>query len=282
MMKLYRNPLLRRILLPLWERFNPGDITIRHHYTGAPVRLHSYRHKGYWYHGRQREAESMARFAELIQPGAQVLDVGGHIGYIALYFAHLAGAEGHVYVFEPGENNLPYLRRNVGACPNVTVVTKGAGSCCERRTFYTESLSGQNNSFLEQFQVYERNRSNAYAARAEVREAVVDVVTLDAFCREAGVRPDFIKIDVEGFELEVFRGAAELLREARPLLMIEVQAERDALLRELHAASYRVFSPEGAELHQGSDLRAAHSNTFCIPAEHGACRLFGTAAADAA
>ena len=91
MTKLYNSSRLRRLLLPLFARINPGDITIRHHFTQQPFRLHSFKHKGYWFHGAKREQSTMALFAKLINPGDVVVEVGGHIGYIAVYFSHLVG-----------------------------------------------------------------------------------------------------------------------------------------------------------------------------------------------
>ena len=104
---------LRRLAIRILNRVNPGDITIRHPYTKERFRLHSFRHKDYWYHGKSREEHSMHLFSELISPGDLVIDIGGHIGYISSYFAGLVGPKGQVIVFEPGSNNLPYLRKNV-------------------------------------------------------------------------------------------------------------------------------------------------------------------------
>jgi hypothetical protein len=107
-----------------FSRINPGDVTIRHHYTGDPFRLHSFRHKAYWSNGRRRDELEMATFAELVRPGDNVIEVGGHIGYVSLYFAWLVGCHGRVHVFEAGPDNLPYLRGNVAFHKQVTVVER--------------------------------------------------------------------------------------------------------------------------------------------------------------
>ncbi len=44
---------LRRLAIRILFRINPGDITIRHHHTKDKFRLHSFRHKDYWYHGKK-------------------------------------------------------------------------------------------------------------------------------------------------------------------------------------------------------------------------------------
>jgi len=263
-MNLHKSKILRRIVLPVLARLNPGDVTIRHHYTGDRIRLHSYRHKGYWYHGRRREADTMRLFRQFIAQGATVLDVGGHIGYVAAYLARLVGPAGRVFVFEPGANNLPYLRRNTAGKANVTIVEKGAGSRNQRRTFYLEGLTGQNNSFVDEFEVLKTNQARAWAADAQVEQTVVEVVTLDDFCRQEDVRPQFIKIDVEGFELQVLRGASSLLHDVRPMLMVEIQAGHREILHLARRHGYRMFTPGGDALHKAEDFVVQHVNTFWL------------------
>lgn len=109
---LYRNRTLRSFVLPVLRLVN-RDIKIRHHWTGHKIRLNLFRHKGYWFHGRRRELREMQAFEKLIDPLDVVAEVGGHIGYLSLWFAELTREGGWVFVFEPGDNNLPYLRDNL-------------------------------------------------------------------------------------------------------------------------------------------------------------------------
>src|ERR1700676_1731799 len=92
---------LKRLFLPVFQRINPGDITIAHHWTSDRIRLHSFKHKTYWFHGRNRKRNSMEQLARFISHGDCVLDVGGHIGYTAVYLSYLVGGTGRVYTFEP-------------------------------------------------------------------------------------------------------------------------------------------------------------------------------------
>ena len=70
----------------------------------------------------------MRLFQTLIRHGDTVIDVGGgHIGYICCFFSNLVGDTGKVYVFEPGNNNLPYIEKNLISLKN-TVLTKKAVS----------------------------------------------------------------------------------------------------------------------------------------------------------
>jgi len=87
-MNLHQNLLLRRLVLPLLKIFN-RDIFISHPWTNDRVRLSLFEHKGYWFHGKNRENDEMLAFGRLIQPGACVIEVGGHIGFISLFYSKL-------------------------------------------------------------------------------------------------------------------------------------------------------------------------------------------------
>ena len=120
MASLINNHTLRRLILPLFAKINPGNITIRHHFTDQKFYLHSFRHKNYWVHGKKREQTTMDLFEILIDFGDTVIELGAHIGYISLYFAKLVGDNGNVVVFEPGPDNFKYLYRNVSQNKNNT------------------------------------------------------------------------------------------------------------------------------------------------------------------
>jgi len=98
--------------------------------------------------------------------------------------------------------------------------------------------------------------------------------TLDGLCDEMAFRPDVMKIDVEGYEIAVLRGAGRILREDRPLLFLEVHPQRiqqlGGSLRELGdilgGHGYRLFDLHGAPL----DRRAlsgldATARLYCAP-----------------
>lgn len=241
-MNIHKNRLLRKIILPIFSRINPGNIFITHHYTGDRLLIHSFRHKGYWYHQREREKNSMLLFKKLINNGDTVIEVGGHIGYISLYFSNLVGEEGMLYVFEPGINNLPYLKNNVKEKHNIVVIEKGVGSCNARMPFYIENLTGQNNSFIKNFKGFIRNKKNSFVKNVSVKEVNVDVVRLDNFIIHNKISPNFIKIDVEGFEFEVIRGMSYTLKNIQPIFMIEIQDNYKSIYRVMKNENYLMFN----------------------------------------
>jgi FkbM family methyltransferase len=256
--------LMRRLLLPIFARVNPGDITVRHHYTGDRIRLHSFHHRPYWFYGKRREPETMRFFADHVEEGAVVLDVGGHIGYTALYLASLVGPKGRVFVFEPGPNNLQYLRDNVQARPNITLVESALGSQKGKQSFFVEDLSGQNNSFIRDYSALTANAASANF-KVKIDEVTVDVLTMDEFCRERTLRPHLIKIDVEGFEFEVLQGAMDVMQRCRPVLVVEIaHRRRDAVYELMSRTRYLPIDVTGEVL---KDIPTAIDNVFFVPRE---------------
>ena len=249
----HKSPLLRKVCLPLLKRFNPGDIRIRHHYTREPFHLHCYRHKGYWYHGRRRERRTMDFFAAAIRPGDVVAEVGGHIGYIAAYYASLVGPGGKVVVFEPGSNNLPYLHKNLSSHGWVEIVEQAVSDQPGEATFFEENLTGQNNSLHADYDVFQSNRSRAYDNEGYAPRSV-QVTTLDRHFGADLAPPNLIKIDVEGAELSVLHGADRLLTEHQPVVMVEVTREKGAVYEWLSGRGYHLYDDRGRALLSGDDF----------------------------
>ena len=69
------------------------------------------------------------------------------------------------------------------------------------------------------------------------------MTTIDDFCRESGIVPDWILIDVEGYEYEVLLGAAETLRRHRPRVLVELHAQVSS--EAARAAGQRLLSELG-------------------------------------
>jgi len=274
MARLYQLALLRRLAMPALKAC-AIDISIGHPWVpGRRYRLNTFRHMGYWYHGKSRESRTMKLFAALVQPGHTVAEVGGHIGFISIYFSMLVGPTGRVSVFEPGSNNLPYTRANVHELDNVSLVEAAVSDVDGYATLYEESLTGQNNSLAKDFAGLRANAASAYVP-LDVRHVEIPTIRLDSCFVSRGV--DFIKIDIEGHELKALQGARGLLTRSLPTIMVEVQADQDGVYELLTGLGYRLFTDRMAELRQPSQLR---SNVFALhPHRHSeaALQLLSTA-----
>ena len=238
------------------------DIKITNpHVKSLKVHLNSFLHKGYWYHGKNREHETMHKFSELILPGNTIIEVGGHIGYITQYFSQLAGKSGKVYVFEPGSNNIPYIRKNVSELANTQLVEKGVSNNNGEAIFYEDSLTGQNNSLESDYHILVENKKISFV-ETEVSEKLIKLITLDDFCGSK-IIPNFIKIDVEGLELNVLQGMTLLLK---PAMMIEVTKNHKEIGSLLKEAGYDLFDVLGKPI---LDISAYEGNNlFCLPSKN--------------
>ncbi len=257
---------LRKIVLGLLRRFNPGDVRIKHHWTGLPFHLHSFKHKSYWFHGRRREQTVMTAFQKIIQPGDLVWEIGGHVGYLTQWFAHLVGPTGKVDVFEPGPNNLRYLEKNVGSLPAVTIYPHAVSDSIGSATFFLEDISGQNNSLVDHLPVLAANAKNAGVVPS-IETIVVPTTTLDQFIVDTQRAPDFIKIDVEGVEAKVLQGAIKCLEQSRPVLLIELMHDIDQSLEILRKTNYSCVYPDGLAFDKAHLETQLFVNVFAFPNE---------------
>lgn len=262
---LYQQNSLRRFVLPVLKWLS-RDVHIRHHFTGDRFRLHSYLHKGYWYHGKNRERRSLEICQQAIRPGDTVIEVGGHIGYLSLFFSQLVGELGQVHVFEPGLNNLPYIEQNVRSQHNIRLVRKAVGNHNGTATFYMENLAGQNNSMVKDFEGLQRNLKNAFDNGVRITEAQVEVIRLDDYAAQAGIIPSFLKIDVEGFEFEVLDGFHETMRH-RPVIFVEVQRQHDLVWKFFESHGYQLFTDTMQPLNRDDVLALRTQNVFCFHPE---------------
>jgi FkbM family methyltransferase len=252
--------ILRKYFLKIFKTINPGDITIKHHWTGDSFLLHSFRHKGYWYYGKNREKKTMIVFEKLIKNDFVVIEVGGHIGYISLFFSSLA-KNGKVYVFEPGENNLPYTRKNLTNKVNIKLIEKGIGDKNETIPFYMEDLTGQNNSFVKDFDGYKNNKQEA-GVQSIVTEKSIECITLDSFAEmEQMQKIDFIKIDIEGFEYNAILGMRNCIAKFTPIMMVEIQSNFNEIYNYFSGLNY-IFLNEDREVCNTSNF--ANGNYFLL------------------
>ena len=161
------------------------------------------------------EAELWAAIERRLPRGGTFVDVGAHIGYHSLKAAARVGEAGCVVAIEANPRTFAQLEENVRA--SGAAVTLLHAACLDRETE------------VELYSAARRNTGGSSVCRANAgREGDIqqtDVVaanSLDALLRQVGVdRVDVMKIDVEGAELQVLRGAAETLDRFRPAIVVE-------------------------------------------------------------
>lgn len=163
------------------------------------------------------ERGELAAARASIPPGALACDIGAHKGSYLYWLSRWAG---RVVAFEPQ----PDLAGDLAALalPNVTVEAKGVYSRSGPLDLYIPDGASAGASVLP--------------VAAAHRQVTIPVVALDDYFAESPL-PSFLKIDVEGAELEVFRGAERILAEQGPALLFECEGRHLE-----HGDVFRVFA----------------------------------------
>ena len=167
-------------------------------------------------------------FQREVHTGNVVYDIGANVGSFTILASVLVGPSGQVVAFEPLEDNLDYLRRHVrlNRLENVQVLDVAVADASGEMRFsaHPDRLQG---------------RLDATGSR-QVRST-----TLDEYVKGSRVRPpDCLKIDVEGGEGAVLKGAADVLAKYRPVIFLATHGPAAELECEklLLNAGYRISS----------------------------------------
>lgn len=175
-----------------------------------------------WKYRRRNERVELEYLSTRVPRGGVAVDVGAHKGAYLFWLRKLVGAEGRVFAFEPQPVLARYLQdivRRMG-WTNVTVENLGVSSRPGRLPlFVPASRSG----------VSPGASLHSHAADGSESTIDVEVVSLDDYFAARDVeRIDVLKCDVEGHELEVFRGASRLLTHSAPAILFECEGRHHA------------------------------------------------------
>jgi len=212
--------------------------------------------KRYWLGAYEHELEWAVKNLEL--EGRVAYDVGASIGYTTLLLAQAVGKRGRVIAFEPLPENARRLRINIelnGLSQAVRVVERSIMHMDVQIPFLTHKWDA-----MGRLEEVERKQD-------VLRERImVQGETIDHFVyQEGNPGPDFLKIDVEGAEALVLQGAARLLAEARPPMIIELHGP------EVAKEVWQILSPMGYSFHA---LAEGFPEVERIPTDVEPVRLF--------
>jgi FkbM family methyltransferase len=163
--------------------------------------------------GADYEAEALATWLKLFQPGDNVWDIGANMGVYTVLSAQVVGPTGHVTAWEPAPSTFEILTDHVKAnsyTDRCTLRNKAVADTPGSLPFLTDSFS-----------------MNRIVQPGTASTVMVDVETIDGLLATAP-RPVAMKIDVEGAELLVLRGAKQLLGQrdgTRPVILMGVHPQ---------------------------------------------------------
>jgi FkbM family methyltransferase len=159
---------------------------------------------------RKHEPLATQLLKQFLKPGMTVVDIGGNLGYYALLEAQMVGNSGRVIAIEPVTTNFAQLSQNVAA--------NGY-----RNTILHNVAIGASNGTAAMYIGKKSNWHSLHPVPWETREITVRVSTLDALLAQHNLRSvDLIRMDLEGFEIEVIHGMAETFENYSPRLLVEL------------------------------------------------------------
>jgi FkbM family methyltransferase len=197
---------------------------------------------GYWL--GSYELNKRLAFEREIPAGAVVYDIGANVGYFSLLAAVLVGQEGRVYAFEPLPRNVEFLRKHIklNKLDTIDVIEAAVSD-------HSGSAS------------FDLGASSAMGHLTDSGEMSVRMVALDELLESGGIQPpDYMKVDVEGAEFDVFQGARGILEKYHPTLFLDTH-QREAhfptisLLEEL---GYEFSILDGKALPETKELIARY------------------------
>lgn len=180
--------------------------------NGTPIRF-----PARWsrFYPARYEPAKCAFLSECCVPGGVALDIGAHIGLFSVFMARLVGPSGRVFSFEPTPFTRDVLHETVrlNGCEGIVQVRPEAvSSTSGSATFYDTGDQASN--------------ANSLVPGGRARALLpVETVSVDDFAAARDLTVQCLKIDVEGAELEVLRGASRTIRVCRPAIVFELHPE---------------------------------------------------------
>jgi FkbM family methyltransferase len=149
---------------------------------------------------------------EVLREGDVFYDVGAHIGLLSLVAARLIGARGEIQAFEAAPENVAAIEQHVqrNRFPQIKVNPVAVWSTTGRVSFHRPFLGSLRGVVV-----------SANNSTSDALDYDVEATTLDYFVKSHRL-PNLIKVDVEGAEAEVLRGADKVFDRCRPILICEV------------------------------------------------------------
>lgn len=237
-----RNPVVRALAAPTRTWLRRGALHVSDG-PGAGLRVSlahlplAHAHAGSIARG-WLEIEVQEALRRHVGPGAVVYDIGANIGFFSLLAARLAGPKGRVYAFEPVGANAAAVRANaaLNALHNIEVIQLAAGAAGGRQPLLeVEDLS------------WSHLASRGMHPKTE-RVVEVEVAALDDLVAAGRIPPPtFVKIDVEGSEVDVLSGLRLTLTRERPLVVCELHGTNTAFVDAVDELGYEVQNLEGPQ-----------------------------------
>ena len=148
---------------------------------------------------RKQDAEELKLIGSIVKPGFHVLDIGANIGFYTEVLSKLVGTKGCVYAFEPDVTNVKHLQQNLRTNENVTLINKAVSDKTGPIKIYLSKMLNVD------------HRTYPVDEYADVME--INATSIDDYLKLNNcTRVDFIKMDIQGYEMAALRGMEKTLK----------------------------------------------------------------------
>jgi FkbM family methyltransferase len=167
------------------------------------------------------EPEMQKALRDLLKPGMTVYDVGANVGYVSLLLAKNVGQNGRVFSFEALPSNVKRLTHNIEL--------NGMQQRISINHFAVTAKSGEVKFFVHASNGMGKAAGSAGRNEKYVDEISVPGISLDEFVYDRGhAAPQAVKMDIEGGEVMALPGMVRVLKEARPIMLMELHGPESA------------------------------------------------------
>jgi FkbM family methyltransferase len=157
---------------------------------------------------QKQDAFEIALLKKHIKPNDIVLDIGANIGFYAKILSAIVGEKGLVHCFEPDIKNFNYLKKAISGLTNVKINNKAVGSKTEKINIYTSKNLNVDH--------------RTYKPEEYDMEIEIDAVSIDDYLHQ-NTKVDFIKMDIQGFEMNAIQGMLKVLEKNEALWLKKIR-----------------------------------------------------------
>lgn len=186
---------------------------------------------------KKQDIKELNLIRSLVKPGNTVLDIGANIGFYTTVFSELVGANGKVFAFEPEPVNFKYLQQNCKILNNASLNNKAVSDTTGTLKIYLSKMLNVD------------HRTYKIDEYSEIKE--IDAVTVDDYLMYNGTpKIDFIKMDIQGFEMSALKGmlqtlknnpGVQLISELWPYGLRKAGSSAVEMVELLHALGFKIY-----------------------------------------